>query len=178
MITNFKIYESTDYPAIQFQDEYLIVHKVTEGPNKGLIKFKVYEESSERYSITYSMLYGAAFLLDSKYETNEQIRNIKLENIAKFRKVNDNTIDAIIFEFLKDIGYSKDKIERMRFDSYHSIKELNTIFFSAIKEVAKYSKNIGEVFDGLRRIRDGFFYYEKPYFDEWKLKNNQEKYNL
>lgn len=178
MITNFKIYESTDYPAIQFQDEYLIVHKVTEGTNKGLIKFKVYEESSERYSITYSMLYGAAFLLDSKYETNEQIRNIKLENIAKFRKVNDNTIDAIIFTFLEDIGYDKESIDKMKFGGEHSIKVLNLMIFSAIKKVAKNSKNLGEVFDGLREIRDEFFEFEKPYYNEWKTKKDQEKYNL
>lgn len=175
MITNFKIYESTDYPAIQFKDDYLIVHKITEGRHKGKIKIKIYEESSDRYSITYSLLSGIAILLDTKYEKNEQIRNIKVSDVHKIKTVPQPTVDLILHEFLIDIGYDLDFNKSIYSGK---IKDLQIKFTDDIKNVLQKSNDLGDVFDGLRAVRDDITEFRKDHYEEYVRTTDTNKYNL
>ena len=168
------------YPAAQFQDDYMIVHKVTEGSNKGRIKFKFYDEDDKNYSNICSMIFGATKILDTKYIDNEQIREVKIGGI-KFRKVPANTIDVVLNCFLEQMGYNPTTWRQNpeeHSDREQLIKILKEVFEYKIKNVALESKDLGDIFDNLLKVRDEIFEFQKEHYVEYDSKRMSKKYNV
>ena len=177
---NIKIFEKFNkkYPATQFKDNYLEVHKITEGANKGKVVFKFYDNYNEIKSLT-SLPFGCAKILDSKYEHNEEIRNVILD-VSRFKKVQSNTIEMVLYEFLFDMGYKQesDLSSGIKMFDRDVINDLVSNFSDEIKSVVELSNNIGDVLDGFKKIRNEVFKYQKRHYDEWTLNKDVNKYNL
>ena len=97
------------------------------------------------------MMYSAARLLYTKYANNSEIRNIPIGPVL-FRKVQTNTLDAIIRRFCTnndDIILYKSK------------------FSDEIKNIPMNANNMGDVFDGLRQVGDRI-----------KIDMDSRKYNI
>lgn len=171
-------------PAIQFENDYLKIHKITEGPNKGKILFKFNENNDTKWS-SLSMVSGCAEILDTKYENIPEIRNVELSDNEKFRNVHGNTIDVVLQKFLTQMGYVS--INKNIFDRFVSdvlwyrseiMVNLKNLFTDKIKMCADSAKDLGEVTDLLKKVRDEVFEYQKDHYDDWELKRNITKYNL
>jgi len=170
-----KKFESRKYPAIQFKDENLTIWKITEGVHKGNIKFKFYKEIDKEYTDIYSIMSGSAKILDTEYEHNEKIREITTD--LKNRKVSTNTIDTILYTFIQSVGYEKEDVDKIyRSNRYDNV--LKKMFENKIQKVSDNYKNLGDIFDGLRKVKDEFIKYETPNFEEYKLNKEANKYNL
>ena len=87
-------FESKPLSYWQFKDEYLGIHKVLNGENKGKIQFRFFNNKKNDFSDKYSVMSGSALLLGTKYVNYTEIREITIEN-ALFRKVQINTIEYI-----------------------------------------------------------------------------------
>jgi hypothetical protein len=95
-------------PAIRYEDDYLKIHKIKEGPNKGKIIFKFNEKIDRGLDwSSLSVMSGCAKILDTKYEKIPEIRNIELSDDKKFRRVHSNSIDVILQNFLRQIQFMK-----------------------------------------------------------------------
>ena len=176
-----KIYEDFEkYPAVQFQDEYMIVHKVTVGDNKGRIKFKFYDEEDKNYSNICSMMFGAAKILDTNYIDNEEIRKLKIVK-NKFKKVPTNTIDVVLNCFLEQMGYNPTSWRQHpdeHTDREQLIKILKENFEDKIKNVALESKELGDIFDNLLKVRNEIFEFQREHYSEYDARRMSKKYNV
>jgi hypothetical protein len=160
-------------PAIQFEDDYLKVHKIKEGPNNGkiLLKFNDDRDMNTTWSVL-SMTSGCAKILDTKYEKIPEIRKVELSN---FRVVHSNSIDVILENFLKQMGYEDNNILWYKSEVMVKLKEL---FADKIKMCVNSAKDLGEVMDNLRKVREEIFEFQKPHYEEWEMRKNANKYNL
>jgi len=171
-----KTYENREYKAIQFQDENLIVHKITEGANKGLIKFKFFNEIDKKYSDVCSITYGTAKILDTEYEKNSIIRNVTI--LDKYKKIQSTTIKITLLLFFKQLGYTDDDyIRKITYEDRY-VKNTKIIMENNFHDAIKRVHNLGELFDEVRKIRDYFFYLEEDNFKKWQLEQDVDKYNL
>ena len=139
-----------------FEDEYLQIEKISYGPNDGKIQFRFYDENTHSYIWKCSMMYGCAKLINTEYETYPEIQEIKIGN-KKFRKVQHNTIESVLIDFLKRIGYP-------------DMNELDSCvvrYGDKIKNIAENAKNLGDVLHEFRKI-----------YNELKFENDANKYNL
>ena len=172
---HLKYFENKTYPAIQFKDEKIIIWKVTEGVHKGNVKIKFYKDSTGQYSDIWSTMAGCAKILNTKYESNQQIREIIPE--IKKRKISTNTIDTILYTFILNVGYDKDDADKIyRSQRYDNV--LKKSFEEKIQNVSDNYKNLGDIFDGLRKVREEFIENEQIFFDEYNLNKEANKYNL
>lgn len=158
----FEDFEKSNDSYWVFEDEYLKIHKILHGANKGKILFRIFNPKENNFNDKFSMMYGAAIILGTKYTNYPQIREIKLGPI-KFRKVQPNTIDAIISNFLKDLKHDDD-VSTLWIEMFSKMKFK---FEKYIKKIAEESIDLGEVFDGLKKVKD-----------EIEIYTNVNKYNL
>jgi len=171
-----KIYENFDEsfkkPYFAFEDDFLTIHKINNGVNKGKILFKFLDKTG--FDNPYSMTLGCAKILDSEYENYSDIREIKIE--GRFIKVQKNTAEAILHEFLLDMGY---EIPSMSMKWVYDIKEkLWEEFEDKIISIPGHAKDLGDVLDGLRKVRNEVFEFQKDHFEKWQLDRDINKYNL
>lgn len=175
-----KFNESREYKAIQFQDEYLIVHKVTEGTSKGLIKFKFYDEIDKGYTNVNSMVLGSTKILDTQYEKNETIRNVTI--LDKYKKVHSATFNIAMRSFfqamanLASVSLIPQEIDKLTWSDWYknNTKPAMEMYFDDLEDV----KNLGDLLDTIRKIRERFFVLEEDEFKEFLLQKNIDKYNL
>lgn len=173
--------------AYPYEDNYLKIHKIKQGPNKGKIQFRFiiptdnmfYSKKDEENKS--SMVLGCVKILDTKYENNSQIRKIELGPV-RFRKVAPNTMESVFVEFLIDMGYEADKSTMYAESRYgifsNLLKELKEKFSNELKVVAENANNLGDVIDNIKNIRQKVFDYLKPHFSEWQLQRSAKQYNL
>jgi len=186
---------------IKFEDEKLIVHQIKTGQNKGKILFKFNNEiqskvvGSCKESISsiwiftsswdkYSMMSGCSKIIDTKYEKIPEIRRVELGD-SKFRKVQGNTIDVILYEFLRDMGY-EDEPNKFGIgkgdvlgNTSEVIKKLKEKFgYTIIKMIPEKSKDLGEILDKLRAVREKIFEFQKDHFELWEAERAAKRYNL
>ena len=157
-----------------FEDKNLIVHQIKHGENMGKIFFRFRNKDTKEFTDKYMMVYGCVKILDTKYEKNTIIRNIKLGPI-KFRKVQVNTLGATLNTFLKDLGYDNMEIDNVK---KRSLSTIIPKFHDKVRELVMTAKNLGDVLDGLREIREYIFNNQREYYEEWKLNKKITKYNL
>lgn len=178
---NIKLFEEFNTDNIQkvlddnylaYKDNFVKVHKILHGVNQGKIRFIIFDDKKDEF-IRYSMLFGAAKLLDTEYSDNTKIRNITIDPNPRFRKVSLITTEAIINLFFKkhDLHVFKE------LDS-EFVRNEETKYKDDIQEVANNAKNLGDIFDGLRDIRNNFEKSHKELIDEHKLKTDTNKYNI
>lgn len=149
MIVKFKIFEEWSPPIVLLMiDKDLIIYK--NFLNEITFKLKNRE---------YSMTTGVAKILGTKYENNEELRNIKIIEKPYGRTLNNNaTLKSLAKIFLKYFGYDDSYIERNYVVFSHRLSILN---------VVKSSNTIGEFIDNM-----------KEYIHELNIENNMKKYNL
>jgi len=169
-IKRFEDIKNLDY--LSFNDGRIQIHKILNGPNKDKVIIK---EIIDDFIAKYSIMLGCTILMDSEYEKNEKIRNITLgENLKK--TVQTNTLENIILNFLIDIGYEN----VTRYIKVYSLKIEKYKYFlkNNIQKVYETAINLGDIFDGLRKVREEFFRMEMSDFKKYELKNDIKKYNL
>lgn len=175
-----KTYESREYKAIQFQDEFLILHRVTEGNNKGLIKFKFYDEQDKGYTNVNSMMLGSTKILDTPYEKNSIIRNVPI--LDKYKKIQSTTFSIVMKHFFQAMGnlasvsLTPQEIDKLTWRDWYknNTKPAMEMYFDDLEDV----KNLGDLLDTIRKIRERFFVLEEDEFKEFLLQKNIDKYNL
>lgn len=169
-------YEIKKYPNTKFYWAYeskdFKVHKIITGPNKDKISFRFYDKSNDNYSIKCSTILGCAKVVDTKYENDENLRSIEIGG-DKFRRVYINSVEAIIRLFIID-EFSKDFFNSKYFD----FKRLINIFGSIFGKVLRDAKNIGNVIDNLKILKQKMLKMEEENFKKWKFENDTKKYNL
>lgn len=193
-MNHIKIYEEFESEYINpfpYQDNYLRIHKIKQGPNKGKIHF-IFIIPTEYDTVKhikkdeenkYSMVLGCIKILDTEYENNPQIRNIELGPV-RFRKVAPNTMESVFIEFLISMGYeTEDKAGNMysaaRFGEFSELlKDLKDTFSDELGKVAETAKNLGEVMDNLKILRNEIFETLKNHFEDWQLQRSIKSYNL
>lgn len=155
-----------------FEDNYLKIKKIKNGENKGKIFFNFFED----YALISksSLMLGCAKILDTKYEKNKNIRNIEISDSIKFRKVQPNTMDAILKIFINKIGYPEKEVKNIFSKRYNEMMSID----NDIRMIALRSKNLGEVLDGLKKIQESFIESERERFEEWEFQNNIKNFNL
>lgn len=158
-----------------FDDSNIRVHKIKNGPNQGKIRFYFLNVSSSLYSKC-SMGLSCFRILDTKYEKNSEIRNITL-GPKRFRILQANTNHTIIKEFVFDILKNHDAGELFSV-SHKFINLLELKFEEKLKNIAVDCKNLGEVMDNLKKIRNEMMEYIKNDLEEWILDQDTKKYNL
>lgn len=162
-----KYFNKDDRYLYAFEDENLQIEKISYGPNNGKIQIRFYDEKTNHYSYKCSMMAGCARLIDTEYENYPEIRKIELapdyDEFKKFRKVQTNTIESILKYFLEKNGIINEFIR------------LSTIKYKEqIKNIAENAKDLGDILDELRKI----YIQIKFDYDEWKMQNDANKYNL
>lgn len=174
-IQRFKIFElvmggDSNFP---FKDDKIKIHQVKNGPNKGKIGINFIDENQK-----FAYASGCARLLDTEYEHNIEIRNVKIS--PKFKKITQFSVEVILRYFLLDMGYVEDvdnNIENVIWVGSDVMTILKDKFEDDFKELEN-SKNLGDVMDGLRKIRDEVFEFQREHFEEWEMNRNAKKYNL
>lgn len=160
----------------EFEDDYLKIHKIKNGENKGKIFFKFFEDYALIASS--SLMLGCAKILDSKYEKDKNIRDIEISGHIKFRKIQPNTMEAILKIFVSKIGYpekeAKNILSKITKDGFNEIVSID----NDIRMIALRSKNLGEVLDGLKKIQESFIESKIERFKEWEFQNNIKNFNL
>lgn len=146
-----KLFEELNNDYFIFEDKYLKIQLIKNGVNKGKIMFRFFNNDTKQFSDKYSMMYSAAILLDSKYERISEIRNIPIGPVL-FRKVQTNTLDAIIRKFCTNA------VDMILYASK---------FSNEIKNIPMNANNMGDIFDGLRDVRDRI-----------KIDMDSRKYNI
>jgi hypothetical protein len=164
LVEHIKLFENAYVEP--FEDYHLKIQVIKYGPNAGKILFKVKNSYPQ---IKYSMLFGVANILDTKYESMSKIRNIEL--FGKFKKVQISTVQAILSNFLTKMGYDKEEAYDIKFFRV-------PILIDKLQNLINTSKTLGEIIDGLRDIREEFFENEKQNYEKWKIRNDVKKYNL
>ena len=171
-----KTYEDFENKWFAFEDSNLRVHKIKNGENKDKIMFATpykNEDGVETWS-KHSLMLGCARLLDTKYENNPKIREVEIGGM-KFREIKIGTLSAISRLFLMQMGYSKEKVNTIIVS--FSLISLDPIADN-LKSLIETAKNLGEVIDGLRIIRDEFFDFHREEYEAWRLNTDIKKYNL
>jgi len=145
-----KLFEEYNKDYLAFNDEYLSIHKILYGPNKGKIRFLFHDFGDSLIPASYSMMYGCSIILGTKYEKIPQIRQITTE---KFKTVATNTMSCIYQKFMENMGY-----EGIDFTEHErkNLNELKNKFNYRIQEMRTKSNNIGEILDGLKIIQMKF----------------------
>ena len=173
---HLKIFE--DYSLnFAFEDENLKIEKILYGNNKDKISFRFYID--DILSHKSSLMYGCSEILDSKYENNVNVRKIEIGGI-KFRQIHENTIRFIIDDFLKKTDYDKDFFQYMPGKiKVNTIRNIIKIHFTKdFTEIIEKSKNLGEVLDKLKRLRNEILDFLIDYYEEYQLNKDTNKYNL
>ena len=179
LFEEFKIpSDDIDHDEWVYSDEFLKIHKILHGENKGKIQFIFF--NIDAFDEKYSMMYGVAKLLDTKYANLPEIRGITIGPI-KFRKVPENTMVSIINLFIEKIDFTdynndddKDKFLIKRILSSATILKFN----DEIKEIALRSQDLGDIFDKLKIISDEIYDYQKNIYEKMKLELDINKFNL
>jgi len=166
-----KLFEEYNTDYLAFNDEYLSIHKILNGANKGKIRFILHDPLTGGGDYKYSMMGGCGYILGTKYDKMPEVRNI---TVGGFRKVPTNTMEHIFNDFIEDMGY-----EDLVYAHERKIKEdLLKNFGDEIKKVAEESYNLGDILDGLKNIQNKVFSHLKNDYEEWRLKKDTDKYNL
>lgn len=175
-IQRFKIFElvmggDSNFP---FKDDKIKIHQVKNGPNRGKIGINFIDQNQK-----YAYASGCAKLLDTEYEHKPELRNVQINN--KFKKITPFSIEVILRDFLLDMGYvevdNKSNIENVFWVGSDVMTILKDKFEDDFKELEN-SRNLGDVMDGLRKIRDEVFEFQREHFEEWEMNRNAKKYNL
>lgn len=166
--------------VVLFQDSNLTIIEIIEGVNKDKISFRIYGDDGLWEG--YSMIAGCVKILDTDYINNSDIRKIEI-NGEKFRAVQDRTITDVFIEFLIDMGFDKksatDSNRLINKNAQHWNSNYdNNIFAKKIRKLTKNARNLGDIFDGLKKIREEFYVFEKEDYEKWKLENTMKKFNL
>ena len=157
-----------------FADDNLRIHKIKNGANKDKIIFATpYRENEVETWSKQSLMLGCTSLLDTEHENNPEVRKIEIGGM-KFRKIQNTTLGAISRYFLMQMGFSKERVNII----YNGLRILRPIFVDELRKLAETAKNLGEVIDGLKIIREEFFNSNKDEYDAWRLDTDTKKYNL
>ena len=167
---------------IKFEDDRIIVHQIKTGQNKGKILFKFNNEIQSSWD-KYSMMSGCAKIIDTEYEKVPEIREVELGD-SKFRKVQGNTIDVVLYEFLKDMGYENEPNDfgigkgDVLWNGSQEMLKLKVNFSDKIKMIPADAKNLGEILDKLRVVREKIFEFQKDHFERWEIERSAKRYNV
>ena len=177
-IKQFEDYSKDSYWA--FEDDYLKIHKILHGTNRGKIQFRTPNKENPYTLNKFSMMYGASVLLDTKYVNLPEIREIEIGR-ELFRKVATNTMDSIMIEFTKRIDFTD--YDNVNDKDGFTIKRLlissaTFKFGDKIKEIALEAKNLGDIFDNLKIVKDEVYEYQTEMYNNFKLELDMKKYNM
>ena len=169
-----KLYEdygtgaNPDYFA--YSDDTFRIHKILHGVNKGKILFKFYDQSNDGFT-SLSVASGCATILGTEYEKNKKVREITIDENPRFRRVQQNTTDFILKQFLIQMGFNKN--DRELFWNSDLMIKLKLSFGDDIQECLDIAKTIGDILDYLGKIKKKVFDFEDLY-----LTKSVDKYNL
>ena len=133
-----KTYESSKSPFIYEVEKEFKIHKIQYGTNKGKTSFKFYNEEACTYSNTLSFLLGCFKILDTKFEHDPKIRRIEFGG-DRYRKLMHGTASSII-KRLENVDFVK--------------KEDKLKYGDKLQNILTYSKNLGDIMDGLKMLKD------------------------
>jgi hypothetical protein len=168
---------ATSSAAFPFINKDLLINKITEGANKGKILFKFWNEENRTFGDKYSMMAGCAKILDTEYGKNEQLRNIKLEGM-KIRKVQTNTVERVVYNFLLDLGYVNEFPDKYLTHGGELILRLRNKFSEKIKAIPTTSNDLGDIIDELKKVRQELFDFQREDYEKWVFDTDTKKYNL
>lgn len=150
-----------------YEDDYLRIQQIKNGPNKGKTIFSFYYKNPRNGIPSwskYSPLAACVRMIDTKYEKMSEIRNIDLMNTNISREVKESTMDAVFRNYLSKLGF-RDREDLFKADNY--LRDLRKNFGSNIQEFVNKAECVGDLMDGIKEVWE----YIEPYLDT-------KKYNL
>lgn len=157
----------------KFDDGNLKIYQIIEGPNKGKTQFRFLKDEDIMYYDSNSFMLGSSKILDTDYINNSDIRNIELTN-SKHNNLTSPSKHGIIYQFFYNLGYNRDDQEQLR----KIFSSAEHIYGEILENISLTSKNLGEVFDRLKKLRDVFFENEIDAFKRYKIEKDANKYNI